>query len=378
MIKKNFRLYSSLMIALVLFGAILPAPGRPGIPQDAQSSLPLKFSDYDFGQFISSTGYAPQNIIQMDNNAEIVLACLDGKTRNQLKAARISFTESQLVLLVTWKVLEENKSVLKTTFPVMNADQTLRLRDKAKIAARSLAAALRADVVDLVGQLNAQGRRQNAYTILFSYLLDHIVWDLFRENRILEPRSLTVDNPFWDGELWASFPKREFFCGTNTIADKGVALNVNWTEKAIRKMVPFVADWKNFGRMFEDYAAKGFVENEEAKTVFAPFRLFDGQGRFTVPIIDAAENNALYQVSLRIARRVADDAPVLLKIEDLAKEFGFRDAKQALVIGYHELMWALLDELESQELIRKPVAFSNPEKAEAKDIADLVFIVRDK
>jgi hypothetical protein len=37
-----------------------------------------------------------------------------------------------------------------------------------------------------------------------------------------------------------------------------------------------------------------------------------------------------------------------------------------------------LDELENGGLIRKPIAFSTPEKAEPKDIADWVFIVRDK
>jgi len=47
-------------------------------------------------------------------------------------------------------------------------------------------------------------------------------------------------------------------------------------------------------------------------------------------------------------------------------------------ISYHELMWDLLDDLEKQGIIRKPIAFADPKKAQAKDIADLVFIVRGK
>ncbi len=377
--RKNSRFSGMLMIAsLALFCAVAPATGQKGAEGNIQQRLPLKFADYDFAQFIFSAGYAPQNIIEMDNNGDIILACLAGRTRDQLRAAGISFTESQIVLLKTWKVLEEKDALLRTAFPVMNADQTLRLRDKSRIAAHSLIDSLRADVVDLTRQLKALGRQQNAYTILFSYVLDHIVWDMFREKKILDARNLTIENPLWTGEIWASYPKRAFSCGTNTISEKGIGLSVNWTERAIPKMVPFVADWKNFGRIFEDYVAKGRVENEEAKKIFAPYHLFDASGRFTVPIIDATENNALHQVSVRIARRVADEAPAALNLDSLTKEFGFRDTKQTLVIAYHELMWDILDGLESEGLIRKPIAFSNPEKAEPKDIADLVFIVREK
>lgn len=377
--KKDSRFPGMLMIApLALFCAVAPAVGQKGAEGNAQQRLPLKIADYDFSQFISSAGYAPQNIIEMDNNGTIVLACLAGKTRDQLRTDGVAFTESQIVLLKTWKVLDEKDALLKTAFPVMNADQTLRLRDKSRIAARSLIVSLRADVTDLTRQLKALGRQQNAYTILFSYVLDHIVWDMFRENKILDARKLTVENPHWAGEIWATYPKRAFSCGTNTIEDKGIALSVNWTEKAIPKMAPFVADWKNFIGMFNDYVAEGRVVNEEARKVFAPFHLFDASGRFTVPVIDATENNALHQVSVRIARRIADEAPAALNLESLTKEFGFRDTKQTLVIAYHELMWDILDELEKEGLIRKPVAFSNPEKATPEDIADLVFIVREK
>ena len=44
--------------------------------------------------------------------------------------------------------------------------------------------------------------------------------------------------------------------------------------------------------------------------------------------------------------------------------------------AYHELMWDLMDHMESNGVIKKPIVFSEPEKAKQSDIADLVFIVR--
>ena len=114
---------------------------------------------------------------------------------------------------------------------------------------------------------------------------------------------ITAEEPLWAGEVWAVYPPRDFSMGTNSVSDKGVSLKVNWTERAIPKMGPFVADIKTFLRMFDDYVGKGRVEDAEAVKVFGPFGLFDGTGHFTVPVITAKRGDPLYDLSDRSRKR---------------------------------------------------------------------------
>jgi hypothetical protein len=77
-----------------------------------------------------------------------------------------------------------------------------------------------------------------------------------------------------------------------------------------------------------------------------------------------------------MTQALAGVVPGHLHLTAIVEEFGFRDAKQALVVAYHEMMWDLMDRLEAEGLVRKPVAFADPGHAQSSDIADLVFIVR--
>ena len=88
--------------------------------------------------------------------------------------------------------------------------------------------------------------------------------------------------------------------------------------------------------------------------------------------------NPLYNLCLRIATKTTELVVETMDLDEITERFDFRDKKQTMVIIYHELMWDMLDDLEKQGIIQKPIAFSDPENAEAKDIADLVFIVRRK
>lgn len=344
--------------------------------QEADKPKSPGFDSYDFSQYISSAGQSPQQITKLDNNGEILLACVKGKTRNQLKDLGIRFSESQIELLKTWRLLEEKEAILKTAFPVLNAEMSRRLRKVSESVVPALSRELEPDILRLTAILDHNGRKKNAYTILFSYILDDIVWEKFRERALLGQREITADTPHWAGEVWAVYPPRTFSMGTNTVSDKGISLNVNWTQRAISKMIPFVADIKTFLSMFNDYVEKGRVEDPQARKVFGPFNLFDEKGHFTVPIITASSSDPLNKLSDEIARKVAGRVPTLLDLNALSKEFEFRDTKQTLVIAYHELMWDLMDQLEGKGLVQKPVAFAMPDQAEQSDIGDLVFIVR--
>jgi hypothetical protein len=58
------------------------------------------------------------------------------------------------------------------------------------------------------------------------------------------------------------------------------------------------------------------------------------------------------------------------------KDFNFQNEEQAVIILYHEVMWNLLSIMEEKKLIEKPIIIKNPDKAEMKDAADLMYIIR--
>ena len=341
---------------------------------DSTSSPP--FASYSVIQYATTDGPAPQNILRLDNNGEIVLAARKGIPREELATAAGPFAESQIVLLETFRLLEEHNDTLRTTFPILNSEETRQLRQRTQSVAPSLADLLAPSIRTLVQELQATGRERTAYTILFSYVLDGLVWDEFEERSLVAVREITAEKPLWSGETWALHPPRAFASGTNSISEEGVSLKVNWTGDAIPHMLPFVADIPTLLQMFNDYRTEGVVAHQRVREVFGPFDLFDEEGRFTIPVIVEDDSNSLYRSARAIAEKVAAEAPARLNVPSFAEELGFRDARQALVVAYHELMWDVIDHLDAEGLVRKPAAFAEPDRAAPSDIADLVFIVR--
>ena len=368
----NKLIYTVAVIMYFLASILAQTFGQE--PSRKTKTLTLK--DYDINQFISSSDSTPENIMKLDNNREIILACVKGKTREQLQTEGIEFVESQIKLLKTWRILQEDNDTLKTSFPILGENEINRLRNYSAAVVPTISQQLRPDILRFIEALDSIGRADNVYTIFFSYVLDDLVWDRFQEKGLLEERIITAETPFWAGEIWAIYPPRGFSMGTNSISDQGIEFKVNWTKKAIPQMMPFVADWKNFSRLFEDYCKLGRVEDKLAKAVFAPFDLFDNSGQFTVPVIIETENNLLYKISSNISEMVSSAVPNVLDLVELTKTFNFRDNRQTLIIIYHELMWDLMDQWANEGLLKKPFAFTNPEKADPSDIGDLVFIVR--
>ena len=334
------------------------------------------FKDYEFIQFITSSGSSPQNIIKLDNNAGIIMYCTPGRSTEEMGSEGIAFTESQLKLMEAWRLLEKEGEVYKTAFPILGKAKTGELREQTKTTGEKLGVLLEGDIEELKEELKSIGREDNIYSILFSYVIDGLVWDDFENSGFVNVREITAEHPFWDGVIWALYPKRGFICGTNTISDKGVQMSVNWSANAIKNMIPFVSDWKNLSVMFDEYIEQGKVVNREAKSVFAPYGLFDESGFFTIPVIEEVEGNRLYGKCLAIAKKISGNVIEYMDVNSMTGEFGFKDDKETLVIAYHEVMWDLLDYLESRGVVEKPVVFSSPDSSSPEDVSSLIFFVK--
>jgi hypothetical protein len=331
---------------------------------------------YEITQYATVSGYGPQNIMLLDNNGDILLACKPGITEDDLRARGIIHTQSQLVLLETWRLLSNDNDTLKTLIPILDSTETHNLREYTKHVAEMVCDSTADLVRTLKGDLDEINRSRNAYSIIFSYVIDGLVWNYFERKGLVPERTIGVDSPLWAGEVWALYRPRTFSCGTNKISDRGISINVNWSAASIPKMLPFVSDFKNLGRMFDDYCESGKVMDTTAKRVFSPFDLFDSKGEFTIPIINENKSNRLYTVSVELSEKIAKTVLSTLDVAPLRARYNLRGSSQTLVIAYHEIMWDLMDVYESKGLLKKPVALADPSKAVSSDISDLVFIVR--
>lgn len=364
-----------IVLCVMAFTAMV-VPSHQALGQN--TAPPPPFREYDVHQYIMSTANGPSSILGLDSNGDIVLAARGGITRAGLRALGTPFSESQIALLTTYRLLEEKDDTLRTVFPILGPDETRQLRQRTLAVAPALARRLEPQVRDLQKELRRIGREKNAYSIIFSYVLDGLVWDEFAKRRMVRHREITAEAPLWSGEVWAVHPPRSFSPGTNSISEKGISLKVTWTKAAIPQMLPFVADFPTLERMFDDYRSMGVVKDKHAREVFGPFDLFDDSGRFTIPVIDEGRSNRLYRAARAIAAAVAVDVSELLGPEELVQAFHLRDNEQALVIAYHELMWDVMDQLEELGLAEKPTAFAAPKEAKPADIAALVFIARSR
>jgi hypothetical protein len=335
----------------------------------------IDFSKYGVSCYCEVNGTSPASILKLDNNGDIVLQLVNGKSDKEIT---VNFTQSQLELLKDFRLLSYENDVWKTNFPILDETRTLKLRGEAKLAAEKLGELVKKNVICLTSVLNDLKREKNIYTILFSYVLDELVWRKFKELGYMQERNITAENPFWKGVIWAVYPPRDFSCGTNKISDKGISINVNWTQQAIKNMLPFVSDWKNLLKMFDDYTQFGIVKDAGVRKVFDKFNLYNASGRFTIPVIIESNESTLYEDCGVLSDKAAGNMFKFFDLTGLTKEFGFISDEEALVIFYHELMWEMLDYYEKNGVIKKPIAFSNPDESLPEDVSDLVFIVRDK
>jgi hypothetical protein len=104
--------------------------------------------------------------------------------------------------------------------------------------------------------------------------------------------------------------------------------------------------------------------------------MFDNEGNFTVPFIIENESNAIYKLSGEISGKVKSFLTTNIDTAYLNKEFSFKSNGQAIIITYHEMLWDILEILESSGLIEKPFVFIDPEKSLPADISDLIIITK--
>lgn len=321
----------------------------------------------------TNNSFHPHNVVNADNNWQLLLAMKNGLTLTELDSTKIPYTQSQLMLLRSQRLLERTQNRYKTSIPVLDKEQTSALRTQSLSVAKSIYPGIERECKDLVTYLSKQNRAHNAFSILFSYVLDGLIWERFENEGMIEKRD---GSEVWSGSYWFMTPKRSFGCGTNSITEGGCTLHINWAEQSNVLMKGFYnLDFKGLLKPVEQHSKS---TDKKIAGEFSPFGFFDENANLTIPIIDENDNNDLYSLSNKVIDKIF---PVFVKYVDIeaAKEsYQFKDSSETVIILYHEVMWDILNLLLENRIVQMPVAFETPEKATAIDVADLCFFTIDK
>ncbi|MDR2972555.1 MAG: hypothetical protein LBU83_11615 [Bacteroidales bacterium] len=315
--------------------------------------------------------YHPGNIVNADNNWQLLLAMKNGLTRKQLDSLKIPYTKSQLLLLETQRLLSLTKNVYKTSIPILDSVQTTNLRKQSQLIANDIYPEIEKPCRDLIAHLSEQNRSNNAYSILFSYVLDGLIWERFEKENVAEKWSGTG---IWSGNYWFLTPKRSFVCGgTNSWSndDEGFKFSWNWSK------IEHITDglWEiNVDTLFS-LAQGNPVSSKEIIDEFGKFGFLDENLNLAIPIINEKGNNTLCLLSNNIIDKLFATFLAKTNIDALKTSYNFNDNNETLVIVYHEVMFDLMDLLMEKQVIRLPKAFQFPDEAILTDAADLSFIV---
>jgi len=332
--------------------------------------------EYEFLRFSGGQErVSPDLVVRADNNWEILLACLERKTKKELKGMSIEFSESQLMLLRAMRFIDYDEETIKTTMPILGAREKQKLIPYLRQLAQDIEPALKEDIHQLKEVLNGQGYSDHVFSVLFSYVVDGVVWFPFRSQGLVKEFSLSEERPLFDGVYWAYCPKRDFRCGTNIAMGDNVFVCLNWSDGP-QKKIQNVFYWENLYSMQKQLDEYGKIVDEDLISQLLPYGVVDEQGHMTVPVFEMKLDDSVFLACQSLAAKIVGFMNQNLDLEALQTEYGFSDKEAAFIVVYHEWMWEFMEYLVEKEIIDKPLAFKQPELAEKKDIGKLLFVIK--
>jgi hypothetical protein len=332
--------------------------------------------DFELICYCETVGDSPHSIVRLDNNRDLLFALREGQTTEQLRKEGWTFSDSQIRLLVDWQLADRTSSgVVTTRMPLISGETAQRLRRLSASLGNEIGAAIKGDVAEIAAALQSLGRQGSSFSIVFSYILDGLVWEECERRGLLLPHKLSADTPLWTGVFWGIHPRRPLSCGTNSIDKDNTTLKINWSRAAKQKMGPVMSDWESL-QMLTDEIAKGRrVKKRELVELFSPYGIVDANGALKIPVLDETLDDPLSDKAKRLAERIAELIVSGLKLDEVSTLLGLNKREDALVIAYHEVMWDLLESMERDGTLARPTLFKSPEDTKTQDVADVMFVV---
>ncbi len=336
---------------------------------------PEKLSDFEVHQYVASAGFSPASLMELDSNDEILLACREPRTREELMTANIEFIESQIVLLRSMRMLKLEGDRLETLVPRLDGEDAARVRSAAAAAVPDLLAGMREEVEQIRDELAAEGFGDHAYAVIFSYILDGMVWDFFEEYKEVLPRKISVSRPHWAGVLWGIHPPRAFSTTTRSVSGSDLFFKIGRSSPEAAALTEVAEDWRDLREALRKIAAGELAADQELHAKLRGWKLVDEAGEPAVPVIVEKPGRTIFEIAQRLTERLVADVLEKIDLEGLGEELGMARREQTLVVTYHEVMWDLMEAMEREGILERPLVFADPDGAESADVAAAVFVV---
>lgn len=310
---------------------------------------PRDLAEWSLHCFCLKARLTPHRVVEMDTNGRILFEAVGGVLIDELRRRGIAVTDSQLALLADYGLIDRDRHVIETRFPVLGPTEVTVVRSRTRTIAQGLLANVSGMVLDLVGKLASRGLEQSGYAVVFGHALDGVVWDLLRAREMLPPLELTVETPFWRGSFWACFPGRQGSAGTNEIRENETTLVLVWNDEMAERLAAFSSE----------PGLRPLLRSIDQTAIGASFAPVTGADRL-VPVIHPVESDPIHAACLDVAQVVADAIPDGVGCQDLLEEAEVAaSTEDASVIVTHELIWDLAELLaESGTLVPPPAGHS--------------------
>lgn len=331
--------------------------------------------DYEYTCYCTLIGANPRDIIETGNNWDLLLALKDGKTLDELDKSGMKYSRKQLAVLQALNFVKKQDDKFYTTISILNASETVQLRALTKDIASKIILQIHNDYTLFARTLQQQGFENNTYSVMFSYVLDNLVWQKLEAVNAIPTQKISVERPVWDGTLWFTQPKRAFECGTNIVSVDNMNFGINWSDDPGVSLGEFGEG--EFDAILKDYKNNAIITDSSLKNMMLKYGLCTAAGKLKFPVIKQDSTDKVNIYSQNMANTITDFMVKNIDFTGIISKYHIKSKADATVILYHEIIWDLLDILEENKLITKPVPFAKPQNSKPTDAKDMVFIFEE-
>lgn len=328
-----------------------------------QNIRPLKL--WEEYPFVTFTTFHPSQIIKADNNWDVIMSFRKPHSVKYLDSIGVHAKPSQLILLNIEGLIKYKDGNWQTCMPIMDSLQTATIRHNSALLAQDVCAQIKDDVKGVVRYCADTGYKDNAFSLIFSYILDNKCWDELNINY-----SGMMDGATWQGLYYILYNKRDFLCGTNSLPRDSAKVAVTWGNDD----PDFASGVYSFiGKLCDEYVKNGKITNRDLLDEAVSFGLADTDGNITIPVIDETHSTALQDLSTSICKKIKANLEHSKYVDDLMSIPGITDKRMAIIIFYHELMYDMLECMVKEKLISLPRIWTSDSPAQFL-FKDVVYI----
>lgn len=329
------------------------------LSQECDSIIGRLYKAFDTSAFCSYQRFHPSQYLT-DNNWDILCAFVEPGKKEKLDSLGITYNKSQLRLLEVGDLISSDNGVYSTTMPIFGRKETQIIRKQSKEFADSIFPVIEPEIKQLISEVEKAGYSKQTYSLIFSYLLDNYIWD---DKKLPSPVSCE-DHGTWSGAFWAMYePRNHVKIGTNGYGP----IKQTWTDD--------LGYWMSSGKLLS--LAKEInngkqIENEDIVEAVKGWGLTDEKGNILIPVIHVNNKDNIDILCNNITTKLSE--AVKTYCQSWSKSHRISSEKLGQIIFYHEVMWDLLDILESKGLISMPPILKGEEVGK-EHFGDICYIV---